>query len=238
MRRVRKALKRFCLIVPALIVCATLLSPARAEEHLQQFVPEFNDFTRLSDRTRLYLLGDVTTTKSEGSTASELGAHLDLTLMPVLRPTLKAANWERERYLWARLGYLVEGNGSGAGGITEHRGVAELTMRVPLPQDIWLINRAHVDLRDINGEFSQRYRLRIGIEREFTVDGVVVVPYTDAETFYDTRYESWNRQLYRAGVEVELSKAWRIETYLARQNDSHSASGNADILALIFKHYH
>ena len=32
--------------------------------------------------------------------------------------------------------------------------------------------------------------------------------------------------------------AWRIETYLARQNDSHSASGNADILALIFKHYH
>jgi hypothetical protein len=44
--------------------------------------------------------------------------------------------------------------------------------------------------------------------------------------------------LYQAGGEVELSKAWRIETYLARQNDSLSASANVDRFGLVFKHYH
>ena len=109
---------------------------------------------------------------------------------------------------------------------------------MPLPQQLWLVNRVHVDLRVIDSEFSQRCRLRMGIEREFTVDGVVMVPYAQAETFYDTRYDTWNRQLYQAGVEVELSKAWRVETYLARQNDSRSASANADIFGLVLKYYH
>jgi len=239
MKWVRKALQCHRLIAAALWAWTALLAPARADDSLQQIVPEFNDYTKLSDRSRLYLLADVTKTKSENSTDGELGAHLDLTLIPLLRPALREADWERERYLWTRFGYVVLGPaGSGAAGITERRGIAELTGRLLLPQQVWLVNRVRVDLRDIDGEFSQRYRLRMGVEREFTVDGVVMVPYAQAETLYDTRYLTWNRQLYQAGVEVELSKAWRVESYLARQNDSHSASGNVDIFGLVFKHYH
>jgi len=238
MKWVRQALRRCRLVAAALSAWTALLAPALAGDHLQQIVPEFNAYFKLSDRTRLYLLGDVTKTKSENSTDGELGAHLDLTLIPVLRPALREADWERERFLWMRFGYVVLGPAGAGAGITERRGIAELTARMLLPQQVWLVNRARVDLRDIDGEFSQRYRLRMGIEREFTVDGVVMVPYAQAETLYDTRYASWNRQLYQAGVEVELSKAWRVETYLARQNDSHSASGNVDMLGLVFKHYH
>ena len=67
---------------------------------------------------------------------------------------------------------------------------------MPLPQQLWLVNRVHVDLRVIDSEFSQRYRLRMGIEREFTVDGVVMVPFAQAETFYDSRSASANADIF------------------------------------------
>jgi hypothetical protein len=95
-----------------------------------------------------------------------------------------------------------------------------------------------LDLRDIQGESSQRYRLRVGIEREFTANGVVFVPYAQAEAFYDTRYDSWNRQLYQFGAEVELTKQWRIEPYYARQNDTRPSDSHVNRVGLILKYYH
>jgi len=65
----------------------------------------------------------------------------------------------------------------------------------------------------------------------------VMVPYVQAETFYDTRFDTFNRQLYQAGVEIELNKHWRIEPYIARQNDSRSASGNVNRFGLVLKSY-
>ena len=59
-----------------------------------------------------------------------------------------------------------------------------------------------------------------------------------AEIFYDTRFDSWNRHLYQAGVEIELAKRWCIEPYLARQNDSVSSSGNVNRVTLVLKYYH
>jgi hypothetical protein len=85
---------------------------------------------------------------------------------------------------------------------------------------------------------AQRFRYRLGIEREILVGGVVTVPYAQAEVFYDTRYDIWNRQLYQLGAEIELSKHWRVEPYLARQNDSRSSSGNVDRMGLVLKYYH
>jgi len=214
------------------------VASAHAADRGSELVPEFNAFVKLSDRTRLYLLGDLTISRPGDTTEAEVGAHLDFTLVPVLRPALREADWVRERYLWTRVGYVVLGSPDGsASGPTERRGIVELTGRVELPNVVWLVNRARLDLRDIDSQSSQRYRLRIGIEREFLVDGVVLVPYAQAETFYDTRYDTWNRQLYQAGVEVELSKTWRIEPYVARQNDSRSASANVDRFGLVLKYY-
>lgn len=224
--------------VAAAALCAGVAAPASAADHGHEVVPELNAFVKLSDRTRVYLLGDVTVSSPDGHTEGELGAHLDYTLTPIFRPALREADWARDRYLWARVGLVVLGSPDGGRfGPTERRGIAELTLRAALPQEIWLVNRARVDLRDLDGTFSQRYRLRIGIEREFAVEGVVLVPYAQAEAFYDTRYDTWNRQLYQAGVEVELSKTWRIEPYVARQNDSRSASANVDRFGLVLKVY-
>jgi hypothetical protein len=221
-----------------LVAAAGLPAPVRADERQREFVPEANAFVNLSDRTRLFLLADVTNNLTANTTEGEYGVHVDIALKPVFRPELHAADWERNRYLWTRVGYVQLGSpDKGSSGPTERRGIVELTGRMPLPEEVWLVLRGRVDLRDLGGEFSRRYRYRLGIERELTVSGVVMVPYAQAEIFYDTRYGSWNRHLYQAGAEIELSKRWRIEPYLARQNDSSAASGNVVRAGLVLKYF-
>lgn len=223
----------------ALLAYAVLAVQAWAEDRQQAFVPEVDAYVKLSDRTRLFLLGDVTRSATAGSTEGEFGVHLDLTLKPALRPDLHEADWARNRYLWTRVGYLQLGSPDNRGfGPTERRVIVELTGRIPLPQEVWLVNRGRVDLRDLGDEFSKRFRYRLGFEREFALGGVVTVPYAQAEAFYDTRYSTWNRQLHQVGAEVEISKRWRIEPYVSHQNDSRSTSGNLDTLGLVLKYFH
>ena len=121
---------------------------------------------------------------------------------------------------------------------SERRGVIEMTARVPLPSHTWLVHRGRVDLCDIEGESSQRYRYRLGIEREFTAGGVLTAPYAQAEFYYDTRYAAWTRQLYQVGAEIELSKRWRIEPYLALRKDTKPTPALTDILGLMLKYYY
>jgi len=232
-------LATFRFLVLTLAALGALAGPARAQDRQRELVPELNAYVKLSDRTRLFLLGDVTKNTTAGTSEGEVGAHLDFTLKPIFRPELHGADWERNRYLWVRVGLVqLSTPDKRSSGPTESRGILELTGRIPLPQEVWLVQRARVDLRDVGGEFSKRYRYRLGVEREVMIGGVVTVPYAQAEVFYDTRFDTWNRQLYQAGVEVELSRRWRIEPYLARQNDSRSASGNVDRAGLALKYYY
>jgi hypothetical protein len=189
----------------------------------------------------VYLQAAVSHGLTENTTDGELAAYLDITLKPILRAQLREADWERNRYLWFRIGYGLAGNHEGLrlnNAYTEHRGVLEMTGRVPLPSDTWLVHRVRVDLRDIEGESSQRYRYRLGIEREFSAGGVLMVPYAQAEFYYDTRFDAWTRQLYQVGAEIELTKRWRIEPYIALQKDTKSTPDLTDLLGLILKYYY
>lgn len=224
------------LAVLTFLAFAVLATPAQADD--REFVPEFDAYIKLSDRSRLFLLADLTRNSNGDATDGSVGAHIDFTLEPIWRYELREADWERNRYLWARVGYLRLGSPDNRGfGPHERRGILELTGRVPLPQNAWLVNRARVDLRELGDRFSQRFRYRLGIEREMVVRGLAMVPYAQAEIFYDTRYDSWNRRLYQAGVEIELSKRWRIEPYLASQNDSQSSSANIGRFGVALKYY-
>jgi hypothetical protein len=228
----------FRYILLAVFAFAALLGPVRAEDHHSEFSPEVNVFIKLSDQIRLYLLGDITQGLSPNFTDGEVGVNLDFTIKPILRRALRDSDWERNRYLWARVGYLMSGDLDGRDdGSTEHTFLLEATARLELPWELWLVNRGRVDFRDVDGASSERYRYRAGIEREFNVFGLVMVPYVQAEIFYDTRLDVWNRQLYQTGVEIELTKRWRIEPYVARQNDSRSASGNVNRSGLVVKYY-
>jgi hypothetical protein len=237
--------------IARLVALAALLpavEAARADSRTE-FWPEVDGFFKLDERTRLFLMATLTHAKESGTPEAptayqdaQFGANLDITLQPIARPTLREGDWERNRYWWVRVGYRyarsIGDTDEGEDAFRENRLLLETTLRQPLPGEWWLVPRLRWDLRDVNGTNSQRYRVRLGIEREFQLGERAWVPYANAETFYDTRFDTWNRQRYQMGVEVELSEHWRIEPYLAYQNDSRSQPEHITAFGLVLKYYH
>ena len=231
-RAIRRLVRTVTLGAGVLVAAAF---PAGAGDTQLTLVPEINAYLKLNDTMRLFFLGDVTANATTGSTDGEVGAHLDITLAPILRYELRDANWERNRYLWIRVGYRLLGSLDDPVAVTENRGVLEVTGRAPLPWHLWLVNRLRLDLRDLEGDFSTRFRYRLGIEREFKLAETTLVPYAQAEVFYDTRFGAWNRQRYQAGVEIELTEHVRIEPYYYRQEDQRSSPAHLDQVGVVLK---
>lgn len=144
--------------------------------------------------------------------------NLDYTLAPILRRDVPQAEWSKNRLLWARLGYEHGTSASsGAHSYRSHTGIVELNGRYPMEGTLWLTSRLRVDLRDINGEASQRYRVRVGAEWDTVAFEHPIAPYASVETLYDTRYDKWSRVTLKAGLETPIGGNWRIEPYLALQ---------------------
>jgi hypothetical protein len=222
-----------------LVMAATWAAPAWAGDTSTVLLPEVDTFIRVTDTARVFLLSSLTRNLTQATTDGELGVHLDLTLKPILRRELQEANWERDRYLWVRVGFRVIGNLEGAdSAATEYRGILEGTTRVPLFWDLWLVNRARVDLRDVGGDFSARLRPRVSLERAFTLWNHAVVPYVQVEAFYDTRFGDWSRERYQVGIELGLARHWRIEPYYRRQEVSRPSRSHENGIGLVLKYYY
>ena len=110
--------------------------------------------------------------------------------------------------------------------------------KLSLPEAIWLEGRARVDFRWIDGVYSTRYRLRLEATREFLVKGHPVVPFLNAEAFYDTRYDGWSRFLYEAGTEVTVDKHFRFELKVSRMTDVLPDHSAVNALGLVAKWYY
>jgi hypothetical protein len=120
---------------------------------------------------------------------------------------------------------------------SENRGILAVYGKLELPEEIWLEGRARVDLRWIGGDYSTRYRAKLEASREFNVLGHPVVPYLNAEAFYDDRYDGWSRMLYMTGAEVTIDRHLRFEVYLARQTDFLPADYALNGLGIVLKWY-
>jgi hypothetical protein len=107
-----------------------------------------------------------------------------------------------------------------------------------LPAAAWLETRTRADLRWIGGEYSNRYRFRLDLSREFSVRDRAVVPYCNFEWFYDTRYDDWARTLATLGAEVTMNERFRYEVYVARQADRVPDEKDLDALGVVLKWYY
>jgi hypothetical protein len=232
----RFALRGPGLAILALFAFAALTAPVLADDQQEkEYASDMNAYFKLSDTSRLMLAVGVTKRQPDDLTRTVIGGYLDITINPILRRYLREADWERGRYFWIRVGGGLLGNYRVP--FNEQRIVVEATARGQLPLDFWLVNRVHVDFRDVDGAYSRLYRERPRLERAFSIGGVPLLPYVQAEATYDTRYETWRRRLYQTGVEIGLSDHWRIEPYVARQSDEVSATGNLDRIGLTIKGY-
>lgn len=228
------------------VAALTGFSGIAAAESAHEVWPELDAYFPINERLRAFVMAS--SKRSEDSalkdgewrrSSSQVGAHLDMTLKPRLRPGLVAGDWERERYLWMRVGYRYVGNYPGDDeDYHEDRGILELSASQPLGDGFALTGRTRWEMRNIDGRYSNRYRFRAEIEKTVQVGSRPVAPYVNAEFFYDTRYDAWNRQRYQIGVDVPLSPKWKIEPYLAYQTDSRSEPGDLAAFGLTLKYYY
>jgi hypothetical protein len=237
------SIRRLLRVLALLFACAALGGTASADDPWE-FWPEGQLFVGLNPRTRVFLNAAYAKGKESDERSLDTAAYLDISFLPVgprRRRAYMDQDWQRGRYFWARVGYdrvfkATEGEGSPS--VAEDRGILSLWGRVPLPGDVWLENRARVDLRWIGGEYSTRYRLRVEATREFTVAGHAIVPYVNVEWFYDTRYDGWARTLYQAGGEVTVNKHWRFELNLSQQTDTLPETSRLNAFSVVLKGYY
>lgn len=190
-----------------------------------EFWPEINAYVGLGERSRM-MFSAAGTRAMEGSVDNRILSvqdaqftlNFDYTLAPVLRRDVPQAEWSKNRLLWARMGYEYGTSlSSGADSYRSNTGIVELNARYPMEGTLWLTSRLRVDFRDINGEASQRYRVRAGAEWDTVLFEQPVAPFASVEMLYDTRYDKWSRVTLKAGLETPIGGRWRIEPYLAMQ---------------------
>jgi hypothetical protein len=97
-----------------------------------------------------------------------------------------------------------------------------------------LSDRNRQDFRFVNGDFSFRYRNRVTLEREFQLSKRTITPYGSAEIFYDSRFDTWNRNRLTLGIQITLRRGLplitlidprrqlKLDLFYTRQNDSRS----------------
>jgi hypothetical protein len=226
------------LLLAALCACQALGGGALAAD-ASEFWPELSAFIGLRPGMRAYLDAASVRGKETDQASQDASAALDISLKPILRPELQSEDWQRSRYLWARIGYTRVSKVDDGGGrsLAENRGVLAVHGRIPLPAEVWVESRTRADLRWIGDDYSTRYRFRLEANREFGVKDRPVLPYFNVEWFYDTRYADWARILYQAGVEVTVNKGFRYELYLARQNDRLPEVRSVSALGVVAKFY-
>jgi len=182
--------------------------------------------------------------KESDERSLDAAAYLDISFLPVgprRRRSLRTEDWQRGRYLWARVGYdrvfkATEGESSAS--VAEDRGILSLWGKFPLPASVWLEGRARADLRWIGAEYSTRYRWRLEATREFVVLDHAVVPYLNVEWFYDTRYDGWARRLYQAGAEFTVTRHFRFELNLSQQTDTLPETSRLNAFSVVLKGYY
>ncbi len=230
---------RVICILLAGILCQALSDRAHAADDWEIW-PEVNAFVPLNERTRLYLDAAYAEGQESDVQSLDLAAYLDISLKPILRDEMRTEDWQRSRYLWARIGYdrIAKATGDTPRELAESRGIVSFYGKAPLPADVWLEARVRADLRWIGGDYSTRYRLRAEVTREFTIRDHTVVPFFNVEWFYDTRYDGWARILYQVGPEVTVSDHFRYEVYFARQIDSLPEKQIVDALGVNLKWYY
>jgi len=234
-----RARDRFLWLTAVLCTYVILADSVRAADG-SEFSPEVSAFLELNPRTRVSLGAAYALAADSNAKSKDLGAYLDISLKPIARPELLTEDWQRSRYVWARIGYdcVFEGTDAASAGVAENRGVIAIYGRVPLPAAVWLETRTRADLRWIGDEYSTRYRFRLDVSREFTVLDHPVAPYFNVEWFYDTRYDGWARTLYKIGSTVTVNNRFRYEVYLAREIQRLPEEQNVNALGVVLKWYY
>jgi hypothetical protein len=217
---------------------------AAADESAVEFWPEVDVWLRLSPAWRASLFvpisKNIETAYREGNVilqADYAWGKVDRLRRARLMDDNRA---QVMRTLLVRGGYLG-GRSLGDQGesYTERTMLVELHVRTPLKGGVLLQHRLRSDLRWLGEapDFSTRFRYRLQAEKEYVAGRTSVVPYANAEAYFDSRYATVNRVRLIGGASVAWSPRFAFEGNWTYQHDTRSSTEHLDALNLILHVY-
>lgn len=211
-----------------------------AQNSSLEFWPETDIWYRLSPSWRLSSF--VPITKYNESKERDLNIYLHADYAWGKTKTLFKRRMMDENRIQVMKAWMVRGGfmegwslGENSGTYTEDMLFAEIHRRIPMKGGLLLSHRFRTDLRWIGEEskFSYRYRYRIMLEKEFTKEARSIVPYINAEPYWDSRYSAFSRLRLIGGVTASWGPRFAFEGNITYQYDSHYDTTNLYALNLI-----
>ena len=145
-------------------------------------------------------------------------AGLGCQLKPIIKPHLENIDPDKEHHFVFAGGYEFLGTTQAGKTSDENRLALDLLFHYRLSARFLLINRNRVEFRWVDGVYSTTYRNKLAIEHDFLIQRFRFTPYGAAEFFYDGAQNSWNLELYTAGVQWPYKHLLMLDTYYQRQN--------------------
>ena len=138
---------------------------------------------------------------------------------------------------WMVRGGFMEGwsLGENAGNYSEDMLFGEIHRRLPLEGAVLLSHRIRIDLRWVGNEptFSYRVRYRVMAEKEFKARSSSIIPYVNAELYWDSRYHTFSRTRLIGGTTVAWGSRFAYEGNITYQYDEHYNTPNLYALNII-----
>lgn len=118
---------------------------------------------------------------------------------------------------------------------SEHRVFVDLVPRRALGKGFIVQDRNRLEWRDVNQRTSWRYRNRLQFERPFNLGERRVTPYVAGELFFDTRFQTWNRQQIYVGARLPLNRHVTLDGFYSRTWDARARPGFLHIIGAFWR---
>ena len=136
----------------------------------------------------------------------------------------------------ARGGYMHGWSlGEESGSYYEDMLFAEIHRRMPVGKKTLISHRIRPELRWLGQDptLSFRFRYRAMVEREFNSGKFSVIPYINAEPYWDSRYAAFNRIRLIGGATMSWGPRLALEGNITYQHDTHYDTSNLYALNII-----
>jgi hypothetical protein len=216
-----------------LLISFSTATPVIAQNASFEFWPETDIWYRLSPSTRLSAF--IPVTKYHESAYRDLNIYLQADYAwgrtkHLLKRRMMDENRIQVMKAWLARGGFMEGwsLGDNTSSYTEDMLFAEIHRRIPIKGRFLLSHRIRTDARWLgeDPDFSYRLRYRIMLEKEYTAGKISIVPYVNAEPFWDSRYEAFTRTRLIGGATFVRGQRFAYEANITYQYDENYDTSN------------
>jgi len=226
-----------CLVFFVSLITSTTCVAQRSS---LEFWPETDIWYRLSPSWRLSAFIPITKYNESKDRDLNIYLHADYAwgmTKHLITRRLVDENREQQMKMWMVRGLYMKGwsLGENSGSYAEDMVFAEIHRRIPLKGNFLISQRIRNDFRWLgqDSKFSYRFRYRIMLEKEFQAGKSSIVPYVNAEPYWDSRYSEFNRVRAIGGATVSLGPRLAYEANVTYQHDTHYDTVNMWALNII-----